>query len=145
MTARSLIGAEIQILGTGQSEMPTEEIVDFDFGGAGDLHLPSQPGFTPGCRVIIIFTGRMPSSGTGSGEDIVFTVLDGEDNQGVIANVAPAEVDDGKWVGPPKHRALMYGLGMRAGRPWLRCQAWVPSEVTPGHGQAIVLAIPAHL
>lgn len=142
MSASSLIGAEIQILGTGVTWVNTPSTVIFDFGlPAGDLHLPSQAGFTPGCRVIILFAGAIDTNGAGD-DTVEFEILDGTDNNGQIGDKAPAITDDGVPIGSPGHRSLMFGLQMQANRPWLRCMLRHTNPDTTVIGRAIVLAIP---
>lgn len=144
MSARALIGSEIGILGTGVAVMATPSTVVFDFGDPGDLHLPSQPGFTPGCRVVIVLGGTVDTNPGTEDDGLVFAVKDAEDDAGRIAvdTLALAVTDDGERVGPIGHRSITIGLLMRANRPWLRVEA-AKANSTKVTGRAVVLAFPA--
>jgi len=149
MSARGLIGAEVQILGTATVEIGANEIfgtptqVAFDFGTPSDLHLPTRPGFTHGCRVVVLLTGTVTGN-PGSPERLVFKVEDAEDLDGAIniATLQSAIIDDGKLVGDEdEHRSILIGLKMQANRPWVRLSGTKISS-TKVDGRAVVLAIP---
>lgn len=149
MSARGLIGTEIGVLGTGIVEIQNPDTIRFDFGGSlsepSDLHLPSQPAFSPGCRVVIVLGGSVDAHPTTEDDGLVFAVYDAEDDGAgrvAVDTLAPAITDDGERVGPVGYRSITIGLQMRADRPWLRVEA-TKDNSTKVTGRAVVLAFPA--
>jgi len=154
MSARGLIGAEVQILGTATVEVGPNEIfgtpteISFNFGTPSDLRLPSRPGFTHGCRVVILLTGTVTGN-PGSPDRLAFRVQDAEDDPNAIsvgalnaASLATAVTDDGNLIGDEdEHRSILIGLQMQPYRPWLRISGTKISS-TKVDGRAVVLAIP---
>jgi hypothetical protein len=123
VSARAIIGAAVKILGTGLVEIESPSTVDFDFGDPNDLHLPSQPGFSSACRILIVLGGIVDANPGGEDPEFEFAILDAPDDNGVIGTPAPAIVDNGVAVGEYGHRSIIYGLLMQVDRPWLRITA----------------------
>jgi hypothetical protein len=149
MTARSLIGAEVKVLGTARQSLNSTTEAAFDFGTPNDLYLPvnaNGSSYESGDRILVIVT---VDAGAGTTDHLLVSIYDADDNAGSIGTPAAAIVDHpsatyglGSISANTGHHRTIAGVKLQPGRPWLRVSLDASGTTDTFVGTCLVLAIP---
>lgn len=118
MTARELIGDEINVLGTAKASSNGTSQVNID-----DIDLSTTAAFEHGDRILVVFNATYAATATAQ-DTISFSVQDADDNAGSIGTPATA-ITDGTLTGGTDDQYAITGVRLQADRPWLRLRCVV--------------------
>lgn len=145
MTAKTLIGAELHVLGTATATFTGTTETALDFGTPNDLDLANTAAYEHGDRVLIVLTADT----AGTTDSLTVLVYDADDNAGSIGTPAAAVVDhphaDYDLTGGTGNHIAVASVQLQAGRPWLRVALDASGATDSWEVHAIVLGVPTGL
>jgi hypothetical protein len=138
LAGATVLGVDTLILTNG-----TETV--FDFGTPDDINLATNPGYTPGDRILVVLAGR--AAATQTTDAVVWAVYDAPDSSGSIGTPAAAvtHVIDGALVGAVTEDTCVLAVKVQPGRPWIRVSADMQGTTDDYHVSCIVLAVPSNV
>jgi hypothetical protein len=147
MSVKELMGDACTVLASDTLTVATAGTTAYDFGTPNDIYLPTvnSSAKNSGDRLLLMLTAVRAS---GTTDSIAWTVQDADDTDGgtTIGTPATALVDGGSIAAAKGDRALVVGIQIQTGRPWIRVNVVHSGGGTDSYATtAALLAIPAGL